>query len=223
MGVMWPIILALRDADSMPTRWKVFLYIYSSVLMVLTLPMILIAFLFRFAVKSTVIIWLPLLWVIYWSYPGANVYDRIALNVKHPWTKLMLIYSLFVIAAFAAKILLLFHVWEFAELHLLGPLGELIMRLVEPFYLTSWQLTGFFSAGIAWLFFLRATRHLLARYSTEAWPEAWIQREYVGLQTVRTTLSLFTIACTFYIAATTAWQTEWPPIRIILFPWSPAP
>jgi hypothetical protein len=99
----------------------------------------------------------------------------------------------------------------------------LATRLVAPFELPLWQVTSAISAGLAWAFFFRAKRHLLAKNLTEAWPEAWVEREYVAFQGVRTTLSLYAIACTFYIAAATAWQTEWPPIRFILFPWTASP
>jgi hypothetical protein len=73
---------------------------------------------------------------------------------------------------------------------------------------------------LAWLFFFHADQHLLAQGTSEAWPEGWVRREYALFQVVRTTLSLYVIACTFYITAAVAWQTEWPPIRFVLFPWS---
>jgi uncharacterized membrane protein YkgB len=187
------------------------------------MPMMLLAFSFRIAIKSTSIIWLPLLWVIHQSRPGTKVLDRIYLNVRQPWSKLMLIYSLFVIAGFAAKVLLIVGIWKSVQLNWPGPVGELGTRLVDPLYLPLWQITSALNAIMAWGFFFRAERHLLARNSTEAWPEAWVRREYVGFQAVRTTLSLYAIACTFYLAAATAWQTEWPPIHVILFPWSPPP
>jgi hypothetical protein len=109
------------------------------------------------------------------------------------------------------------------ELYWLGPLGGLATRLVAPFELPLWQVASAINAGLAWAFFFRAKRHLLATNTTEAWPESWVEREYVMFQGVRTTLSLYAIACTFYIAAATAWQTEWPPIRFILFPSTASP
>jgi hypothetical protein len=204
-------------------RMTIIVYGFLTILIIAALPMILIAFSFRFAIKSTAIIWLPLLWIIRQSRPGTSIFDRIKLNVRQPWSKLMLIYSLFVLAGFAAKVLLVFGAWKFAQLDWLGPVGELIIRLVEPLYLPLWQITSALNALISWGFYFRAERHLLARNSTEAWPEAWVRREYVAFQAVRTTLSLYAIACTFYLAAATAWQAEWPPIRLILFPWSSTP
>ena len=135
----------------------------------------------------------------------------------------MLGYSLIVIFGFILKIALLFGIWRFAKLDWLGPLGVLATRIVAPLELPLWQVASAINAGLAWAFFFRAKRHLLAKNSTEAWPEAWVAHEYVVFQGVRTTFSLYAIACTFYIAAATAWQTEWPPIRYILFPWTDSP
>jgi hypothetical protein len=184
------------------------------------LPLIIIAVSFRFAIKSTALLWCPLLWIIYQSRPGERVLKRIEVGIRQPWMKFVLVYSLFVMAAFMLKMGVIFHLWTFLEITRLGSLGGLAMRLVAPFDLPLWQMASAMNAGMAWAFFFRAKRHLLANNSTEAWPEAWIEREYVGFQGIRTTLSLYAIACTFYIAAATAWQTEWPPIHLILFPWA---
>jgi hypothetical protein len=76
------------------------------------------------------------------------------------------------------------------------------------------------NALLAWVFFFHADRHILAQGTSEAWPEGWVRREYALFQVVRTTLSLYVIACTFHIAASVAWQIEWPPICFVLFPWT---
>jgi hypothetical protein len=155
--------------------------------------------------------------VLYQSRPGKQVLDRIEITVKQPWTKLVLFYSTFVIIVFGCKIGLIFEVWKFS-LDFAGPLGVLTTRLVAPFEMPLWQVTSAINAGLTWAFFFRAKRHVLAKGSSEALPEAWVKKEYVGFQAVRTTFSLYAIACTFYIAAATAWQTEWPPVHFILFP-----
>jgi hypothetical protein len=184
----------------------------------LVIPLTAIAFSFRFAVKSTALFWLPLLWVIYQSQPGANVLDRIRINVTQPRAKLILVYSLFVALAFILKVALIFGVWKFENLDWLGPLGNLATGLVAPFELPLWQVTSAFNAGLAWAYFFQAERHLLAKNSTEAWPNSWIEREYVAFQAIRTVFSLYSIACTLCIAAVTAWDINLPPIHFIVFP-----
>jgi hypothetical protein len=200
--------------------WRTYHAILTILKLMLETPfIILLALMFRFAVKSTALIWLPLLWIIRQSQPGKQVLDRIFVQVNQPWYKVMLGYSVMVIVAIFFKVALIFGVWRFPPLDWLGPLGVFGTRLVAPFELPLWHITSAFNALLAWVFFFLAKHHLVAKnFSTEAWPEPWIKREYVAFQVVRTTLSLYTIACTFYIAAATAWQTEWPPIRLILFP-----
>jgi hypothetical protein len=107
--------------------------------------------------------------------------------------------------------------WVF-NLDWLGPLGIFVTRLVAPFNQELWQIASGLNAMLAWAFFFRANRHLVAQGTTEEWPERWLRREYVTFQAVRTTLSIYAIICTFYIGAATAFETEWPPIHFILFP-----
>jgi hypothetical protein len=64
-------------------------------ILILGCPLVIVALSFRYAIKSTAFVWLPLLWIIYQSSPGLRVLDRIDLNMKHPWSKLMLIYSIY--------------------------------------------------------------------------------------------------------------------------------
>jgi hypothetical protein len=196
-----------------------YLILFGPVVLALVVPGILLSFSFRLSIKSSAWLWLPLLWVIRQSRPGSEVMDRIELNTAHPWAKLVLTYSIFVILGFTLKVVLLFGVWRFEDLSWLGPLGILATRLVAPAELPLWHIAAALNAVLAWAYFSLARRRVLARNKpTEAWPEGWIEREYVAFQAVRTTLSLYAIACTFYIAAATAWQTRWPPIHFILFP-----
>jgi hypothetical protein len=191
---------------------------FGVVIILIFIPMLGFAIAFIFSIKSTALLWLPLLWIIYQSKPGANVVDRIRLNLTLASTKLMLTYSIFVLIGFILKLGLLFEVWKFTQLQWFGPLEVLATRLVAPYALPLWQVTSALNAGLAWAYFFLAQRYLLAQNTTEAPPETRIKREYVAFQVVRTAFSLYAIACTLYIAAATAWQTRWPPIHLILFP-----
>jgi hypothetical protein len=190
-----------------------------SLILLAYVPFILLAFSYRLAMKSTAFLWLPLLWIIHQSQPGTNVLDRIELSTTQPWAKVVLTYSIIVILGFMLKLELLSAAWKFENLSWLGPLGGLATQLVAPLELPLWQIASALNGGLAWAYFFQGRRHLLARNkTTEAWPEAWVEREYVAFQALRTTLSLYAIACTLYIAALTAWQAEWPPIHFILLP-----
>jgi hypothetical protein len=179
---------------------------------------ILLTIIFRLSVKSTAIVWLPLLWVIYQSRPGVRVLDRVYVQISQPYYKVVLSYSVIVILAMICKAGLLFAVWRFWQLEWLGPLGVCATRLVAPYDLPIWQATSAVNAVLAWVWYFSAKRHLIAKDTAEAWPESWLKAEYVAFQVIRTILALYTIFCTFVIGAATAWQTEWPPIHFILFP-----
>ena len=103
---------------------------------------------------------------------------------------------------------------------MLGQLGVALTRLADPLHLPLWQVAAAINALLALIFFLHADQVLLAQGTSEAWSEVWVRREYAVFQAVRATLSVYVIFCTFYITAAVAWQTEWPPIRFVLFPWS---
>jgi hypothetical protein len=207
----------------MATEETLFGKIIGMLAMVVTLsPIILLSFSFRLAIKSTAILWLPLLWLIYQSRPGESVINRMDYQIHTPWYIMILMYSGFVVLGGALKIALYIGVWRFINLQSFGPVGELATRLVAPTELPGWQIASFINALLAWAFGFWAVPQLRAhvKHSTEARSEASLRREYTGFQAVRTTLSLYSIACTFYIAASTAWQTEWPGIRFVLFPWA---
>ncbi len=184
------------------------------------LPLAILSFTFRFTIKSTSIIWLPLLWVLYQSRPGANVSDRIDLMVRQAWYKVILAYSILVLLVLAFKAALLFGAWQFFDLHTLGPLGSMITRMIAPLKVPLWQVASGANAVLALAFFFRADRHLLARNTSQALPTAWIELEYVCFQVTRTTLSMYAIVCVLYIATSTAWEAVWPPVELILFPWT---
>jgi hypothetical protein len=176
------------------------------------------SFSFRWAIKSTSVIWLPLLWIIFQAKPGAKVIDRVKLSVGTALSKVILAYSTFTLAFFVLKLTpILAALWVF-NLNWLGPPGIFLTRLVAPFDLPLWQVAAGVNAILAWFLFFRADWHLRAQGTTEELPERRLQLEYVTFKAIRTILSVYSIICTFYIGAATAFETEWPPIRFILFP-----
>jgi len=140
--------------------------------------------------------------------------------VGDPQTKFALLYSLVVACGFVLKVCLLFGAWSFVQLAWLGPLGIFLTRFVAPVTLPLWQVTSAFNAILSFMLYLRSRRQILADSLGVNRPERQIEREYGLYQTVRTTLWLYPIACTLYIAVTTAIERDWPPIIIVLFPWT---
>ena len=81
-------------------------------------PTVSLAWTYRFALKSTALLWLPLIWIVIQARPGTQVMDRLALMTRSAWSKTMRAYSAFVLLAFFAKLALLFGIWHFANLDL---------------------------------------------------------------------------------------------------------
>lgn len=179
---------------------------------------------YRWSVKSTSLVWLPLIWIVTSADARRGVYDRLVMLVESPWSRAMRAWSVVVTLLFLAKLALLFQLWRMAGLAGTGPLGEVVQRIVAPVELPLWQVMSFVNAVLAWAFWFRARDHLIAheRRSAYAWPEAWIRTEYAIFTVVRNTITLYVIACTLYIVATTALRANWPPLCLVLFPWSEA-
>jgi hypothetical protein len=177
------------------------------------------AFAYRWAIKSTAVLWLPLIWIVVQSR-SRDIFVRLAVTVRSYWARVMLGYSLVVVVAFLMKLALLYGYWRLPSLSSLGQLGSAATMLADPVRLPLWQAASAFNATLAWAFCFHADKHLLARGTAEAWPEKWIKREYGAVTAIRWIITFYTIACTFYIVAAVAWNTQWPTFRLILFPWS---
>jgi hypothetical protein len=116
---------------------------------------------YRWSLKSTAALWLPLIWIVIQARPGTQVIARLVVMTRSAWAKTMLAYSALVLLAFLAKLALLLGIWHLANLDWLGPLGVAASRLAAPFQLPLWQIAGALNALLAWLFFFQADRHIL--------------------------------------------------------------
>ena len=85
----------------------------------------------------------------------------------------------------------------------------------------GWHIASFLNALIAWGLYLFAdsllARHARASESQSVKP--WIGTAVSVTLFVRGVLSLYTIACVFYITASLAPNIDWPPLESKLFPW----
>jgi hypothetical protein len=202
--ILWPFL------TSRPTwAWLIFLPMY--------LPIIVSAFAYRWAIKSTAIFWLPLIWIVVQSR-SPDIFTRLAVVARSYKGRMMFGYSIFVAGAFLVKLTLLFGFWRFPSFA--GPLGTAGTQLIDPVRLPLWQAAAAFNAVLASVYFVQADVHLHQRGSAEAWTEQWLKREYGVVTATRCVISLYTIACTFYIAIDVAWNMQWPTIQVVPFPWS---
>lgn len=199
--------------------WKEEYTVYKIGFLVVGLPITLSAFAYRWAIKSAAILWLPLIWVVVQSR-SRDIYARLTLLTRSNWARIMLAYSLLVMLTFAAKLALLLGFWRLPSLGHFGPPGIAATQLIDPVALPLWQAAAAVNAALAWTFYLHSDMHLVARGTGEAWPERWIRFEYTTVTATRNLITLYCLACTFYIAAAVAWNTQWPAVRLIVFPWA---
>ena len=188
------------------------------VVLVTFFPLSVLALTYRWALKSTAILWLPLVWIVIQAQPSKEVTPHLDFLRRSAWSRMMRTYSLIVLVGFCAKLAILFGVWKLRRSGWLGPLGiattELARLLIS---LSGGCRRAKRSVGMGRLLSCGSTPP--GAGTAEAATEPGCGEEFAAFQVARTTLSLYVIACTFYITASVAWQTDWPPIRVIPFPW----
>lgn len=134
--------------------------------------------------------------------------------------KLILGWSAFVLLLFGGKVALWLEITQLADLTHLRALGVWLRAMAAPQELPLWQLAGALNALLAWVFYLLIDGAVKDHANGLPVSADGAARQWAIFQAVRTTLSLYTIACTFYITAHAAWAIDWPPLRFVLFPWA---
>jgi hypothetical protein len=172
---------------------------------------------YRWSLKSTALIWSPLLWVVI-SARGSGV-PRVDLSLIRDWPlyKVMRLYSLFVLALFAAK------VWVFFNLDVMTALVAWLQQrwglyvFIAPHVLPSWQLAAGANAAIAWvlLFFAQWQLMSIQHNSPSALSDIAVGFILGTASVIRNLLSFWVIFCTLWLA----WQLEWPHFRVQYLPW----
>ena len=133
----------------------------------------------------------------------------------------MRIYSIFVLIAFAWKIAIWLGWYRLTSLIQDARIAPLLEPYIAPAQLPLWQLGAAVSAFLAWLLYFLADKHLRAikRDDPNRASDASIKRQIWTITVTRSTLALYTIACTLYITISIAADYQWPPLEIVLFPW----
>lgn len=145
---------------------------------------------------------------------------RLKATVETALFKLVLAWSLIVLVGFAWKLGVWYKIADFAGADGLGEVGKWLTAMAAPLELSGWQVAAAINSLLAWGLFFRADGLIKQRANGLEVSTTAVAREWAFFQTIRTTLSLYTIACTVYITAAVAWSIDWPPVRFILVPWS---
>lgn len=204
-------------------RWVIprgHLNIMDSCLIILySLFLFLPSLMYRFSLKSTSLIWSPLLWIIssaQFRGPLKFCLDDIRQASMY---NIMRAYSLMVLLLFLGKIIILIGPQAVIMNSDFRPLLE---PLIEPARLPLWQVASALSAVLAWVIYVIADYHLRAieRKSSHTASEISIKWQLGVLNVTRTCLALYTIACTLYIAWKISADLQWPFVEFVLFPWN---
>lgn len=184
-------------------------------------PMIILpAFAYRWSLKSTAIIWFPLLWAMH-SVRGAGKPLRTYLPIYllDPFSLIVLCVSIVAITGFAAKIVL-WNAWTgFVDWWNTTPVLRTLSLYVSPGEIQWWQVSMAINAMIAIVMYLLAWRWLLRLKHRELTDETMPRRVFqVGLF-IRSILSAYTIASMLYITIRAAFDWNLPPLGSKLFPW----
>lgn len=184
-------------------------------------PMYSFALLYRFSLKSTAVVWLPLLWIIPKAWPRRNLITRLALITHSPWGKVITLLSLLTIGLFLAKLFLYAGATGLAEHWDSWPYADDLALFVEPYTLPWWQVCSFANSLVAVSMYFLAGHALVVRnYESEASVDNTIIDYVVRIAaTIRAAFSMYTSACLLYLVLIKVGAWNLPPIGDKLFPW----
>ena len=155
---------------------------------------------YRWSVKATCLIYLPLIWLVETArFFPASVREALDDYQASDWRRITLPVSALSIAAFLVKWLLVLH-WNDFALWWDGNAALRLLKLyVVPQEMPLWQLASALNGGIAiylW-FYARAILRLLAKNRAPA--ETTVRGVWQTFTVISAALSLYTISCTLLI------------------------
>jgi hypothetical protein len=209
----------IKDSAGFPQVLIVpFLLLFSGLIfLIIVYGSYLLSMTYRWSLKSTALIWSPLLWVVI-SARGTGM-PKIDLSYIRDWQlyKVMRAYSLFVIAVFAAKMWLFFNLEN--AVHAANGWLQIrgIQLYVSPHVLPSWQLAAVLNAAIAWglLFFAQRQLAAISMDDPSRLSDSTVRWILSTSSVIRNLLSFWVIFCTLWLA----WQLEWPEFKVQYLPW----
>jgi hypothetical protein len=181
--------------------------------------MLLPALAYRFAVKSTAVIWSPLLWAVRpMSTPVAvKVIMRRILTVN--FYKISRAYSTCVLLLFIGKMYLLL---KWTVLHTTYDTSQILQALrpyVVPEAMPIWHVTSALNAAGSWgLYFVADYFYKDVKHGTEI-PETTLHYLFTWTGTVMSLFAVYSLLCTVYITVQVASTLDWPPLGAKFMPW----
>jgi hypothetical protein len=183
------------------------------------LSALIISFSYRWSLKSTALIWSPLLWYMRPIYPAADLEYRLAQILQLAMSKVSLWYSAFFVCLFLAKVYILAYAGKYMAVidRILG--WPLLRSLFEPAGIPLWQLVAVLNATSAILIFFVADylQHAL-KHGRQLPVQAIIGTDRI-VSNFRNTATCYTLLCTLYVSVQET-GVSLPPIGLKLFPWT---
>ena len=181
------------------------------------LPIIIPALAYRWALKSTALIWSPFVWAF---RPIRRDEDPVVFAkgiLKLSIYKAARIYSALILIIFLGKIVFLLTGLKIASQQLQEL--QIIQSYFVPDKVPLWHLTAVASACLTWLIFLKAENYVhrvahLAPVSHVAMT-MFFKLSFV----IRNLLSIYTSVCSLYITVKLAASIDMPLFYPIVFPW----
>lgn len=208
--------------------WSAWIWIYTTwffelfwltlgVLLVAGLLCHLIGWTYRFSLKSTALLWAPLLYVVESTFNESLPLNTKLqeLRVSSVW-RLMRIFSWGTLCLFTLKVLILPQViaWWNAQ-----PWSSVLNVYVMPNEVHTWHIAAALNSVLAllgyYLFIERAPRHL----SAGAWSTLFVENVLKCFTFVRGLLSIYTIAVGIFLTVVAASSMNWPRWTGRIFPW----
>ncbi|WP_315772184.1 MULTISPECIES: hypothetical protein [unclassified Bradyrhizobium] len=174
---------------------------------------------YRWSIKSTSLIWSPLLWAfrpIQAEEDPLQLAEQIQVLTVYRISRL---YSAGILFLFAAKLYLLLAWSSLKEPAQSIPGWDTIAHYLVPEAIPGWHIAAATNAALTWLIFLKAERYTLDRAQHERSQLSNIRVFFAISFTTRNLLTIYTATCTLYLTITLATAIDVSKIRIIGFPW----
>jgi len=178
---------------------KIILFLLFPIIIVITpitnISLIIPLIIFRYSLKSTAWIYLPLIWLIQ-PQDKSDLTTRMKIESKNFIAYLMFFYSLIVVFVFTLPPLLFPHTEIGVYLQTL-PLPDTLKKIFFAYQFNLWHLTRFLSALITIVFMFSFTKILIRRETNPSYGNFW-GAKLLSLRALRGVLTLVTLGFTAY-------------------------
>jgi hypothetical protein len=175
------------------------------------------------SLKSTAIVWLPLIWIIVWirRKQEIDLAVRLSLINKSSPGRFVFLFSCLVIAIFIVKLLLFNSINTLSDWWNTLSVVPLVIEIVAPFAIPPWQLASVLNSGISIFLFMRASQGLIFLQNPERYTHQLRSIDLVisTCMVIKLIISLYTISCLLYILSSQFPEWQLPPLENRIFPW----